>query len=67
MGNPKSIGTDETEPSGVKIEYVKSRKMLYIYGWYDGYGIGGVQYTLDEFCEQLGIKRSDIRERNAKE
>ena len=57
MGNPKSIGTNEKENSGVKIEYVKSRKMLYIYGWYDGFvGIEPVQYTLDEFCKQLGIK-----------
>lgn len=57
MNKPKSIGTDETEDSGVKIEYVKSRKMLYIYGWYDGFGIEPVQYTLDEFCKQLGIKK----------
>ena len=63
MGNPKRIGTNEKEDTGVIIEYVKSRKMLYIYGWYDGYGIKGVQYTLDEFCEQLGIKRSDIRQK----
>ena len=56
MNEPKSIGTDATENSGVRIEYVKSRKMLYIYGWYDGFvGIEHMAYTLDEFCKQLGI------------
>lgn len=59
MGKSKSIGTDETESSGVKIEYVKSRKMLYIFGWYDGCGIKPVQYSLEEFCELLGIEKKD--------
>ena len=56
MGKPKRIELGN-ESSGICIEYVKSRKTLYIFGWYDHIvGIERTEITLQEFCEKLGIE-----------
>ena len=60
MSEPKRIDIGDYE-SGITIEYVKSKKHLNIYGYYDHYvGIEGDTITLAEFCEKLGITREDI-------
>lgn len=42
--------------SGLGIEYIKRRKMLIIFGWYDScVGISPVAIPLDEFIAKLGI------------
>ena len=62
MGKPKQIRIGD-KSSGVIIEYVKSRKTIYVNGWYDTIvGIEGVEMSLDAFCEQLGIQRKDLPE-----
>jgi len=49
--------------AGVRIEYIKSRKMIYVGGWYDTVcGIGGEEIPLAEFCKQLDITANDIEE-----
>jgi hypothetical protein len=62
MANPKRIETG-SESSGVCVEYVKSRKMIYLFGWFDHYvGIQSTTITLADFCQQLGITRKDLPE-----
>lgn len=54
--NPEHVGS-----SGINIAYIKSRKVLWISGWFDGYcGIGGVEVPLATFGKLLGIE--EIRE-----
>ena len=56
MANPKRIEIGEAS-SGICIEYIKSRDVLYIWGWYDGcVGIKGMEISLEEFKQRLGIK-----------
>jgi len=56
MANPKCIEVGER--SGIKVEYVKSRNKIGIFGWYDTYvEIEGFEMDFDEFCEKLGIKK----------
>jgi len=46
--------------AGIKIEYIKSRKLLNISGWYDSIvGIQPDSITLKEFLTQLGISKKD--------
>jgi hypothetical protein len=46
----------EWDNSGITIEYVKSRDVFYISGWYDTFvGIEGAEMTRAEFEKQLGI------------
>ena len=48
--------------SGIQIEYTKSRKSLYICGWYDLFvGIEGTSLTLDQFFKLLGITEKDCQ------
>ena len=62
MGMPRNIEIGN-KYSGVKIEYVKSRKVINVWGWYDTcVGIEGREMPLWEFCAELGIKREDIPE-----
>lgn len=50
--NPEKVGG-----SGIQIQYIKSRKVLFITGWFDHcVGIGGVEIPIDKFCELLGLK-----------
>jgi len=45
-----------TPSSGIQIDFIKSRQVLYISGYYDHYvGIEGKEFTLKEFCTRLGI------------
>ncbi len=42
--------------SGISIQYIKSRKVIYIHGWYDHIcGMEGKEFPFQEFCEKLGI------------
>lgn len=51
---------EDADRSGVSIEYTKSRRVLYISGWYDSVvGIEGKEYTLAEFFQKLGISKKD--------
>ena len=59
---PKGLILPEgAESSGIQIEYVKSRDVLYISGWYDDcirgeiVGIEGTEISFSEFCDRLGI------------
>ena len=63
MANSKRIDiTDEYKNSGVDITYVKSRGVLEIGGWYDGFvGIESHTLTLREFFDQLGIDQKAIQ------
>jgi len=52
---PKRIDIGDVE-SGISITYTKSRKTLYISGWYDHcVGIEGEEIPLGEFMARLGI------------
>lgn len=60
MGKSKEILLGEE--SGIGIEYIKSRKKLNIWGWYDDtVGIEGASISLKDFCEKLGITEKDIK------
>ncbi len=62
MSNPKKIVLPKAESgqslsSGIEIEYIKSRDVLYVSGFYDG-GYGGIQGTeisITDFCSKLGV------------
>lgn len=44
------------QSSGIGIEYIKSRDVLYISGYYDHFvGIEGTEISFKEFCDRLGI------------
>lgn len=48
--------------SGVKVSYTKSRRELFIAGWYDHYvGIESAQIGLTDFLDALGISDTDLR------
>lgn len=56
MADPKRIilGSDH---SGIGIEFIKRRKVIAVWGWYDTFvGISGQEIPLSEFFEKLGIK-----------
>jgi hypothetical protein len=47
--------------SGITIEYIKSKKLFYISGFYDScVGIEGKYISLKEFIEYFGITLKDI-------
>lgn len=56
----KSILIGDKNNTGILIEYVKSRNEIRIGGWYDcGYAaISTEHFSVDEFCERLGIDRN---------
>jgi hypothetical protein len=42
--------------SGIRIQYIKSRDVLYIDGFYDDFvGIEGTEISVKDFAERLGI------------
>ena len=46
--------------SGISITYIKSRKVLAFFGWYDSFvGIQGGSLALKDFFAQLGITKKD--------
>jgi hypothetical protein len=54
----EKINPEHNGSSGIDITYIKSRDTLWISGWFDScVGLGGVEITVDKFCELLGIKR----------
>jgi hypothetical protein len=56
----KLILPKNAKHSGIQIEYTKSRKSLYICGWYDSFvGIDGTALTLEQFFKLLGITEKD--------
>ena len=63
MGKPARIELGNSS-SGICIEYIKSRNVLWIWGWYDGMvGIQGTEIPLDEFCQRLGIRQGAMMDR----
>jgi len=64
MGEVTASGGGE---SGVTVTYVKSKRVVYLTGWYDGFvGVwtgdaGEKGLPLAEFLDRLGITDADIR------
>jgi hypothetical protein len=57
MAEPKRLTTGGRY-SGVRVEYVKRRRILYLSGWYDDCaGIEGQEFSLAEFFKALGIDK----------
>lgn len=55
MAEPKGI-TIGTERSGIKVEFIRRRQVLNLFGWYDHFvGIEGDEIPLGEFLAKLGI------------
>lgn len=65
MGNPKQVllsPQDRYTSSGMAVDYVKSRRTLRFFGWYDTFvGIQGESFTLAEFFKQTGISERDCK------
>lgn len=59
MSKPKELILPECrnwQTSGIQIEYIKSRDVLYISGFYDScVGIEGTEISVKDFCDRLGI------------
>ncbi len=50
------------QSSGIQIEYIKNRDVLYISGYYDNcVGIQGTEINVKEFCNRLGINLRKAR------
>lgn len=50
----------EHSNSGISVEYIKTKRDIYISGWYDDFvGIEGERMGLDEFFNRLGITEKD--------
>ena len=66
MGKPKEILFGD-EDAGISIEYVKSKKVFHVFGWYGCNGFDNTiplknnTISLKNFCEELGITEKDIR------
>lgn len=44
------------QSSGIQVEYIKSRDVLNISGFYDNFvGIEGTEISVKDFCDKLGI------------
>ena len=58
MGEPKSFLIEsEFKSNGIQITYIKSKKLLRIFGWYGSTGLmDSFEISFKDFCEQLGIK-----------
>ena len=60
MGKSKSI-TFGNESSGIGVEFVKSRRVIRVHGWFDHYcGIEEHEITLVDFCRKLGIGKREL-------
>lgn len=65
MSAPKRIDftNEDYAHSGITIEYIKSRDVLHVSGWYDTFvGIEGRDITRAEFERELGIPATPPRE-----
>jgi hypothetical protein len=57
---PKKIEIGDSS-SGIQVVYVKSKKRISLFGWYDHYvGIQGGSMPIKEFCEKLNITAKDL-------
>ena len=58
MGKPKSILIEShLKSNGIQITYIKSRKVLRIFGWYGSTGLmDSYEISFRDFMEKLGIK-----------
>jgi hypothetical protein len=65
-GTPKKLVFPEVtgyQSSGIEIEYIKSRDVLRISGFYDLIvGIESTEMSVKDFCERLGIRVAVRRE-----
>jgi len=60
MGEPKSIIFGDAS-SGIGVEFVKSRRVIRVHGWYDELvGIEAHEITLVDFCRKLGIGKREL-------
>ena len=67
MGKPKEILFGSETRTGIGIEYIKSKKILNVWGWYDTMvGIEGDTISLKDFCNKLGITEKDLKRVNKK-
>jgi hypothetical protein len=47
--------------SGINVTYIKSKRLLEISGWYDGFvGIAPYEIPLRDFLKELGISLKDV-------
>lgn len=59
-GEPRSIAIGSRR-EGIRVEFVRRRKAICIYGWYDSFvGMSDLDIPLEEFCRRLGIQRKDL-------
>jgi len=63
VGKPKGIKISSNDDrSGIVVEYVRRRRVLGLYGWYDNFvGIEGDEIALGDFLKRLGITVDDVR------
>ena len=55
-GQSPSLIFSKYDSDGIKIEYIKSTKMFYIYGWFDHcVGIEGGSLSLQDFIDGLQL------------
>lgn len=48
--------------SGITVSYVKRRRAVGVYGWYDSFvGLEGGEMSLSDFLAQLGVSDADLR------
>ena len=59
MGRARRISST-TGPSGLAVEYVKSRRMLRLLGSWRGEELAPVEIPVDRFCEELSIDPRDL-------
>lgn len=62
---PRHLDTADFLPyktrDGIRIEYVKSRRVVRIYGWTGNVGLHDpVEIELGVFCRRLGISAKDV-------
>ena len=60
MAKPKEILFGDGD-AGIAIEYVKSKKLFHVFGWYGCTGIEDYSISLKYFCEELGITEKDLK------
>ena len=59
MGKPMAI-TSGDGPVGVRVEYVKRRRVLRLVGWHEDGETVARTLSVPEFCEELGIEAEEL-------
>ena len=55
-----------SDSSGISIEYIKSRNVIVVSGWYDSFvGIESNEIDFNEFCEVLGVPKKVLEKLTA--